>query len=121
MCVVLYVTSNPHVIYYNAKLEGKNRADQFLVTLCTQLMKGVRLEGWQEGSEQAVLPDKVTSGGWFLTELLQEVSDAFGGSHSGHRLKPNQRLIVAIVPDICHQGSIFCLPAVLFSESERVC
>jgi hypothetical protein len=50
-------------------------------------MKGVGLEEWQEGSEEAVLPDKVTSGGWFLTELLQEISD---------RLKPNQRLIVAI-------------------------
>jgi len=82
-----YVTCNPQVIYYNAQVEGKNRADQFLATLCTQLIKGVGLEEWQEGSEEAVLPDKVTSGGWFLTELLQEVSD---------RLKPNQRLIVAI-------------------------
>jgi hypothetical protein len=91
-----YVTCNPQVIYYNAQVEGKNRADQFLATLCTQLMKGVGLEEWQEGSEEAVLPDKVTSGGWFLTELLQEISDAFGGSHSDHRLKPNQRLIVAI-------------------------
>jgi hypothetical protein len=82
-----YVTCNPQVIYYNAQVEGKNRADQFLVTLCTQLMKGVGLEEWQEGNEEAVLPDKVTSGGWFLTELLQEISD---------HLKPNQRLIVAI-------------------------
>ncbi len=82
-----HVTSNPRVIYYNAQVEGKNRADQFLATLCTQLMKGVGLEEWQEGSEEAVLPDKVTSGGWFLTELLQEISD---------RLEPNQRLIVAI-------------------------
>jgi hypothetical protein len=82
-----YVTSNPQVIYYNAQVEGKNRADQFLVTLCTQLMKGVGLEEWQEGSEEAVLPDKATSGSWFLTELLQEISD---------RLEPNQRLIVAI-------------------------
>jgi hypothetical protein len=50
-------------------------------------MKGVGLEEWQEGSEEVVLPDKVTSGGWFLTELLQEISD---------RLESNQRLIVAI-------------------------
>jgi hypothetical protein len=82
-----YVTCNPQVIYYNAQVEGKNRADQFLVTLCTQLIKGVGLEEWQEGSEEAVLPDKATSGGWFLTELLQEISE---------RLEPNQRLIVAI-------------------------
>jgi hypothetical protein len=82
-----YVTCNPQAIYYNAQVEGKNRADQFLATLCTQLMKGVGLEEWQEGSEEAVLPHKVTSGGWFLTELLQETSD---------RLEPNQRLIVAI-------------------------
>ena len=106
-----YVTSNPHVIYYNAQVEGKNRADQFLVTLCTQLMKGVGLEAWEEGSQEAALPDKVTSGGWFLTELLQEVSD---------RLKPNQRLIVAIdaldAVDLNNQPSdsnLFYLPRYL--------
>jgi hypothetical protein len=82
-----YVTENPHVVYYNAQVEGKNRADQFLATLCNQLMKGVGLEAWEERSEEAALPDKATSGGWFLTELLQEISD---------RLEPNQRLIVAI-------------------------
>lgn len=106
-----YVTCNPQVIYYNAQVEGKNRADQFLATLCTQLMKGVGLEGWQEGSEEAVLPDKVTSGGWFLTELLQEISD---------RLEPNQRLIVAIdaldAVDLSNQPSdsnLFYLPRYL--------
>jgi hypothetical protein len=106
-----YVTCNPQVIYYNAQVEGKNRADQFLATLCTQLMKGVGLEEWQEGSEEAVLPDKVTSGGWFLTELLQEISD---------RLKPNQRLIVAIdaldAVDLNNQPSgsnLFYLPRYL--------
>ena len=82
-----YVTENPHVVYYNAQLEGKNRADQFFATICTQLMKGVVLEEWQEESEQAAIPEQATSGGWFLTELLQEISD---------RLEPNQRLIVAI-------------------------
>jgi hypothetical protein len=33
-----YVTANPHVIYYSAQVEGKNRADQFLLDICTQLI-----------------------------------------------------------------------------------
>jgi len=106
-----YVTQNPHIAYYNAQVEGKNRVDQFLTTLCTQLIRAVGLEGWEEGTEETVLPDKVTSGGWFLTELLQEISD---------RLEPNQRLIVAIdaldAVDLNNQpadSNVFYLPRYL--------
>jgi hypothetical protein len=81
-------------------------------------MKGVGLEAWEEGSEEAVLPDKVTSGGWFLTELLQEISD---------RLEPNQRLIVAIdaldAVDLNNQPSgsnLFYLPRYSVSQIDEV-
>jgi hypothetical protein len=33
-----YVTENPQVAYYNAQVEGKNQADQFLTTICNQLI-----------------------------------------------------------------------------------
>jgi hypothetical protein len=74
-----YVSANPDVIYYNAQVEGKNRADKFLRTICNQLM-GM-------GSGDGVVPDNVTEGSWFLSVLLQEISD---------RLSPDQRLIIAI-------------------------
>ena len=33
-----YVKDNPHVIYYNAELEGKNHAEEFLRFVCQQLL-----------------------------------------------------------------------------------
>jgi hypothetical protein len=81
-----YVTSNPHVIYYSAQIEGKNRADQFLLDICTQLIEMGNGE-WGMGNGESVLPDNVTEGSWFLSLLLQKISDS---------LQPNQRLIIAI-------------------------
>jgi ABC-type dipeptide/oligopeptide/nickel transport system ATPase subunit len=79
-----YVTSNPHVVYYNAQVEGKNRADQFLTDICTQLINQYP----HVGTEYVVsLPDNATEGSWFLSLLLQEISDS---------LEPNQPLIIAI-------------------------
>ncbi|MBD1902693.1 ATP-binding protein [Trichocoleus sp. DQ-A3] len=74
-----YVTENPHVAYYNAQIPGKNRADQFLATICHQLMA--------MSGEDAAMPDNATEGSWFLSLLLQKISD---------RLEPNQRLIAVI-------------------------
>ncbi|NMG22692.1 ATP-binding protein, partial [Brasilonema bromeliae SPC951] len=34
-----YVTENYHVIYYNAQIVGKNRAEEFLRDVCTQLIE----------------------------------------------------------------------------------
>ncbi|MEW6498128.1 MAG: ATP-binding protein [Cyanobacteriota bacterium] len=79
-----YVTSNPHVIYYNAQVEGKNRADQFLTDICTQLLNQYPHVGTQY---VVSLPDNATEGSWFLSLLLQEISDS---------LEPNQPLIIAI-------------------------
>jgi len=39
------------------------------------------------GNGDSVLPDNVTEGSWFLSLLLQKISDS---------LEPNQRLIIAI-------------------------
>jgi hypothetical protein len=85
-----YVTENPHVIYYNAQVEGKNRADEFLSDICNQLINQYSpltpnpSPTRREGSN---LPDHATEGSWFLSLLLQKISD---------NLEPNQRLIIAI-------------------------
>ncbi|QHG17633.1 ATP-binding protein [Nostoc sp. ATCC 53789] len=75
-----YVTNNPQVIYYNAELEGKNRADEFLINICTQLIN-------QYSLNYTSLPDNVTEGSWFFSSLLQQISD---------ELEPHQKLIIAI-------------------------
>lgn len=80
-----YVTENPHVIYYNAQLNGKNRADNFLITICNQLLDYLRAT--TRDCPYTSLPDNATEGSWFLSLLLQKISDS---------LQPNQRLIVAI-------------------------
>ncbi|MEH2114135.1 hypothetical protein [Nostoc sp.] len=49
------MTNNPQVIYYNAELEGKNRADEFLINICTQLIN-------QYSLNYTFLPDNATYG-----------------------------------------------------------
>lgn len=79
-----YVTENPHVIYYSAQVEGKNRTDQLLLDICTQLIN----HHPDVGAQYIVpLPDNPTEGSWFLSLLLQKISDS---------LERNQRLIIAI-------------------------
>jgi len=78
-----YVSENPQVIYYNAEVAGKNRADEFLAIVCSQLVTG----DWGLGTGDLVVPDNATSGSWFLSLLLQKISDL---------LAPNQKLIIAI-------------------------
>ncbi|MEH2154430.1 ATP-binding protein [Nostoc sp.] len=77
-----YAITNPDVVYYNAQVEGKNCTEEFLRDVCTQLIKRIANEGW--GIE---IPDNATEGSWFLSLLLQKISDG---------LKPNQKLIIAI-------------------------
>ncbi|AFZ24675.1 NACHT domain protein [Cylindrospermum stagnale PCC 7417] len=62
-----YAIANPQVVYYNAQVAGKNRADVFLASLCTQFTQ----------------PLAEIS----LQSLLQQVSN---------QLQPQQRLIIAI-------------------------
>jgi AAA ATPase domain len=92
-----YVTVNLHVLYYNTQLEGKNHAEEFLRNICTQLVEF--LQGFSRNSTQASLqldretsfhqklPDNATKGSWFLSLLLQKISDY---------LEPEKRLIIAI-------------------------
>ncbi|MEH2408893.1 ATP-binding protein [Nostoc sp.] len=75
-----YVADNPHVVYYNAEFEDKNRADEFLVNICTQLIN-------QYSLNYASLPDNATEGSWFFSNLLQQISD---------KLEPHQKLLIAI-------------------------
>ncbi|MEH2446116.1 MAG: ATP-binding protein [Nostoc sp.] len=75
-----YVTNNPQVIYHNAELEDKNRADEFLINICTQLIN-------QYSLNYTSLPDNATEGSWFFSSLLQQISD---------ELEPDQKLIIAI-------------------------
>jgi len=76
-----YATENSNVVYYNAQVEGKNRAEEFLKTVCIYLV-----ETFHETSLHPT-PDNATEGSWFLSLLLQKISD---------RLQPHQRLIIAI-------------------------
>jgi hypothetical protein len=76
-----YATDNPQVIYYNAELEGKNRADEFLRNICTRLVEMLNSTSLQ------TIPDNATEGSWFLSLLLQEISE---------ELQPSQKLIIAI-------------------------
>ena len=80
-----YVTENPHVIYYSAQVEGKNRADEFLITICNQLIDYLRAT--TRDCPYTSLPDNATEGSWFLSLLLQKISD---------NLEPDQQLIIAI-------------------------
>jgi len=79
-----YVQSNPNLIYYNIQVEGKNRVEEFLRIICTQLINSYpQLETQGLGT----LPDNFAQGSWFLSLLLQKISE---------KLEQNQRLIIAI-------------------------
>jgi len=69
-----YVSENPQVIYYNAEVAGKNRAEEFLAIVCSELLRRIGNGNASEGS-------------WFLSLLLQKISDL---------LSPDERLIIAI-------------------------
>ncbi|NES64842.1 MAG: ATP-binding protein [Okeania sp. SIO2D1] len=75
-----YTIENPQTVYYTAEVEGKNRADEFLITLCTQLIQKI-------DHQNSTLPDNVTEGSWFLSLLLQKISD---------NLTAEEKLIVVV-------------------------
>ncbi|MDZ8262512.1 hypothetical protein [Nostoc sp. ChiQUE01b] len=79
-----YVTNNPQVIYYNAELEGKNRADEFLKVVYTQLIDWLhnlntppqpspQARREQDFSQLGGVPDNATEESWFLSLLLQQI------------------------------------------------
>lgn len=75
-----YATDNLDIVYYNVELEGKNRANEFLRNICTQLINQYLLN-------HTPLPDNATNGSWFLSSLLQQISE---------ELQPHQKLLIAI-------------------------
>ncbi|MBE9230686.1 ATP-binding protein [Cuspidothrix issatschenkoi LEGE 03284] len=96
-----YVKDNPHVIYYNAELEGKNHAEEFLRFVCQQLLDRTPPQTSPQarreeniplftGGLRGVLPDNATEGSWFLSLLLQQISENL------QLHQPNQKLIIAI-------------------------
>ncbi|MEH2232696.1 MAG: ATP-binding protein [Nostoc sp.] len=136
-----YVSQNPGVVYYNVEISGKNRVEEFLTTICTQLIElaqnqgiktcvepvlsisayfdyaqyksldGTVAEGWSRNNLTANFPDSTTEDSGFLSLLLQQISN---------RLQPKQRLIITINGcnriDITNQprgSNIFYLPRYL--------
>ncbi|MCW5315663.1 AAA family ATPase [Nostoc sp. KVJ3] len=80
-----YVSQNPGIVYCNVEITGKNRAEEFLTTICTQL-----IEIAQHQCSKNFTPNSLeftTENSGFLSLLLQQISD---------RLHPEQRLIITI-------------------------
>ncbi|MBU7585954.1 MAG: AAA family ATPase [Nostoc sp. TH1S01] len=75
-----YALDNPDVVYYNVEVAGKNRAEEFLKNICTQLIEMFAISLDNQ-------PENTTQGSWFLSLLLQQISD---------ELAPNQKLVIAI-------------------------
>jgi hypothetical protein len=75
---------NRQVIYYNAELEGENHAEEFLKYICSQIIATF------DQISLPNLPDNSTEGSWFLSLLLQQISDYLQSN------QPNQKLIIAI-------------------------
>ncbi|MEH2294795.1 ATP-binding protein [Nostoc sp.] len=104
-----YVSQNPGVAYYNVEIAGKNHVEEFLTTICTQLIEIAQ----NQGSKNLTInfPDSSTENSGFLSLLLQQISD---------RLHPDERLIITIDGcdriDINNQprgSNIFYLPRYL--------
>ncbi|MEH2462198.1 ATP-binding protein [Nostoc sp.] len=104
-----YISHNPGVVYYNVEIPGKNHVEEFLTTICTQLIEIAQNQGSKNFTTN--LTDSTTEDSGFLSLLLQQISN---------RLQPKQRLIIAIDGcdriDINNQprgSNIFYLPRYL--------
>ena len=104
-----YVSQNPGIVYYNVEITGKNCADEFLTTICTQLIEIVQNQGSKNLTHNSL--EFTTENSGFLSLLLQQISD---------RLHPEQHLIITIDGcdriDINNQArgsNIFYLPRYL--------
>jgi Swt1-like HEPN len=75
-----YVRKEMCVAHFNIRSQGINRADQFLDSICQQLIDTYKLP-------YSALPIDANRDGKFLSKLLQEVSII---------LKPKQQLVIAI-------------------------
>jgi hypothetical protein len=86
-----FVRQNPHTIYYNAQIAGKNRVEAFFPEVCTQL--NLLLENLSSTPPQPS-PQTMTEtgfinaheGSWLFSNLLQQVSENL----------PDQKIIIVI-------------------------
>jgi Swt1-like HEPN len=98
-----YVRRSGYPAYFNVRAQGMNRADQFLDSICHQLIDRYR---WSSD----VIPNDAVRDGKFFAELLHRASAS---------LKPNERLVIAIdaldeVDTSDHlSGNLLYLPATL--------
>ncbi len=75
-----YITDKQCVGHFIIRAGGRNKVEQFLRSVCNQLIERYSL-GYKS------LPDRATNDGDFLDELLQKVSDL---------LPPGERLVIAV-------------------------
>ncbi|MGB3535550.1 MAG: ATP-binding protein [Microcoleaceae cyanobacterium] len=75
-----YVFKNPQTIFYTCEINDYNQTEVFLETLFNQLIQAYSLS-------YSSLPENATADGWFLSVILQQVSDL---------LSPNERLVIMI-------------------------
>jgi len=75
-----YITDKQCVGHFIIRAGGRNKVEQFLRTVCNQLLERYNL-GYTS------LPDRATNDGEFLDELLQKVSKL---------LPPGERLVIAV-------------------------
>lgn len=86
-----FARQNPHTIYYNAQIAGKNRVEAFFPEVCTQL--NLLLENLSSTPPQ-LSPQTITEtgfinaheGSWLFSTLLQQVSENL----------PDQKIIIVI-------------------------
>jgi len=88
-----YVSQNPGIVYYNVEIPGKNHTEEFLTTICHQLIEIAQHQGSKtcvEPSGNNIDDNSINShpeNTGFLSLLLQQISD---------KLNPEQRLIITI-------------------------
>lgn len=75
-----YVFKNPQTIFYPCEINHYNQTEVFLETLFNQLIQAYSLS-------YSSLPENATADGWFLSVILQQISDL---------LSPNERLVIII-------------------------
>jgi hypothetical protein len=75
-----YVFKNPQTFFYTCEINNYNQTEVFLETLFNQLIQAYSLS-------YSNLPENATTDGWFLSAILQQVSDL---------LLPDEKLIIVI-------------------------
>ncbi|MGB3404686.1 MAG: ATP-binding protein [Microcoleaceae cyanobacterium] len=75
-----YVFKNPQTIFYTCEINNYHQTEVFLETLFNQLIQAYSLS-------YSSLPENATADGWFLSVILQQVSDL---------LSPDERLVIMI-------------------------